>query len=83
VDIIHSFDLDYMYAFCLNIGGCLMELWFFTKYSHESFSLFTSLDSLQIIINDFKFPHKIARVPSKLINYSDWKAAEFRFKPFA
>jgi hypothetical protein len=79
LDIIYSFDLDFMHAFCCNTGPRLLKIWFSKQFSDHPASLFQQLGDLQKLYDDFKMPHCIHRLPKTLAGYEYWKAAEVRF----
>lgn len=80
VDLILSFDLDFMHAFCINTGQRLLKIWFSSEFSNHPRSLFQHLNQLETTYAKFKMPHFMQRIPSKLANYQDWKAAEVRYR---
>jgi hypothetical protein len=79
LDMIYSFDLDYMHAFCCNTGPRLLNIWFSKKFSEHPASLFQQLKHLEKLYGQFKMPHCIHRLPKTFAGYEHWKAAEVRY----
>ena len=61
----------------LNVVLHLMNYWFSSAYTLESFSLFSKIQIIDSLLYSIKLPHDFPKFP-EISTFSNWKAAELR-----
>lgn len=72
-DVVKGVPVDYMHCVLEGTVRLLMQLWFEGKHSSKAFSLRKHLLVISSIFEAQKPPNFVARLPSSISKYKEWK----------